>query len=202
MMAEEILRISVDDAELDIVLAKLRSANLLSSKATAGEKAATKLKKTVEEMGVREFILNLPTINRAQRLLVTQVPLMREALQLTFRGKLLAAADPITMVLVLGVYLKQALDRMEREVKRENIRLEDMIREGLNVTHREFEDLSTEQIGYATWWDQFEDSMENEGFVKAVTDIIIAWAYGAVTVEGGGFMRGADRTIPGFEEVQ
>jgi len=201
-MAEETLRVVIDDAELDIALAKLRSAELLSNKAATGVKAATTLKKTVESSGVREFILNLPTINRAQRLLVTQLPMMREALQLTFRGKLLAAADPITMVLVLGVYLKQALDRMEKDIKRENIRLEDMIREGLNVTHREFEDLSTEQIGYATWWDQFKDTMDEEGFVKAVTDIIIAWAYGAVTVEGGGFMRGADRTIPGFEEVQ
>jgi len=201
-MAEETLRVIIDDADLDMALAKLRSAQLLSNTATTGAKAATTLKKTVESSGVREFILNLPTINRAQRLLVTQIPMMREALQLTFRGKLLAAADPVTMVLVLGVYLKQTLDRMEKDIKRENIRLEDMIREGLNVTHREFEELSVEQTGYATWWDQFEDAMEEEGFVKAVTDIIIAWAYGAVTVEGGGFMRGADRTIPGFEEVQ
>ena len=201
-MAEETLRVIIDDADLDMALAKLRSAELLSNKATVGAKAATTLKKTVESSGVREFILNLPTINRAQRLLVTQVPLMREALQLTFRGKLLAAADPLTMVLVLGVYLKQALDRMEKDIKRENIRLENMIREGLNVTHREFEELTTEQTGYATWWDQFKDGMDEEGFVKAVTDIIIAWAYGATTVESTPFYRGGDYTIPGFEEVQ
>ena len=201
-MAEETLRVIIDDADLDMALAKLRSAELLSGKIKIAADSGKKLKDTVESSGVREFILNLPTINRAQRLLVTQVPLMREALQLTFRGKLLAAADPLTMVLVLGVYLKQALDRMEKDIKRENIRLENMIREGLNVTHREFEELTTEQTGYATWWDQFEAARDEEGFVNAVTDIIIAWAYGAVTVEGGGFMRGADRTIPGFEEVQ
>lgn len=72
-MAEETLRVIIDDADLDMALAKLKSAELLSNKATVGAKAATTLKKTVESSGVREFILNLPTINRAQRLLVTQV---------------------------------------------------------------------------------------------------------------------------------
>ena len=116
-MAEETLRVIIDYADLDIALAKLRSAELLSGKVGTMGDEARYLKRTIEHRDVRQFIRELPTITRAQRLLVTQLPMMREALQLTFRAKLLAGTSTITALLVLAVYLNREITRIKKDIQ-------------------------------------------------------------------------------------
>ena len=174
MSGKETLQIVVYDEELVDAIGKIDSARRISPVVSSAAGEAAALKKVVESSGVRDFIKNLPTITRAQRLLLTQVPYAREALTMTYRGKMLAGADPMLAIAVISIYMVQQVKQMWETIKQERISYENMLSEGLSATHSEILALSDLQTGYATWWDQFQTAIETEGFINAVKTTVIS----------------------------
>jgi len=98
-MSEDIIKIEIDDTELDATIAKLQQAQSISMQAfntsdiVRGSKiTGQELKELKTELAVvSELKLkDLPSINREMRLLLGQVPGMRQAIWMYFRLKRLA----------------------------------------------------------------------------------------------------------------
>lgn len=174
MAGREELRIIVYDDELVDAIGKITDARRLSPALSKAKGEAVVLKEVAESRTIKEFIANIPRIGRAQRLLLTQVPLAREALAGTYRAKMLAGADPVLAIAVISVYVVQQIKQMWETIKQERISYENMLQEGLDVTYSELKRFTELQTGYATWWDQFQAAVETEGFIAAVRDIVIS----------------------------
>ena len=102
------IRIDVDDADVDIAIAKLQQAVTLQGTLTSGgisgtrggtrslmqewlafEKTASQLPQLGRELSAMERIAgtDLPGINREMRIILGQIPGMREAMQVLFTVK-------------------------------------------------------------------------------------------------------------------
>lgn len=173
MAGEETLHVIVYDEALVDAIGKLDSARRLSPIISKTKGEAVVLKGIVESRSIKEFIRDIPRISRASRLLLTQVPGAREALTATYRGKMLAGADPAIAVAVISLYVVQQIKQMWETIKQERISYENMLQAGLDLNYTELSRLTKLQTGYATWWDQFQTAVETEGFINAVRDIVI-----------------------------
>lgn len=173
MAGREELRLIVYDDELRDAIGKIMDARRLSPAISKTAGQAVVLKEVAESRTIKEFIANIPRISRAQRLLLTQLPGAREALTATYRGKMLAGADPMLAIMVISIYVVQQIKQMWETIKQERISYENMLQEGLDVTYSELKRLTELQTGYATWWDQFQSAVETEGFINAIRDIVI-----------------------------
>jgi len=98
-MSEDVIKVEVDDTELDLTIAKLKQAQTMSTQAfnttnlVKGSKiTGQELKELKTELAViSELNLkDLPSINREMRLLLGQLPGMRQAIWAYFRLKRLA----------------------------------------------------------------------------------------------------------------
>jgi len=169
----EELRVIVYDDELVDAIGKITDARRLSPALSKAKGEAVILKEVAESRTIKEFIANIPRIGRAQRLLLTQVPLAREALAGTYRAKMLAGTDPVLAIAVISVYVVQQIKQMWETIKQERISYENMLQEGLDVTYSELKALTDLQTGYATWWNQFQSAVETDGFKNAVRDTVM-----------------------------
>lgn len=61
------------------------------------------------------------------------------------------------------------IDRIEK--KREAF--ENFIRKDTELTNRQFRELQSEQIGFATWFDQLQAKIDDEGFAAGMADLVI-----------------------------
>lgn len=163
-MAEEIINITVVDPTVDVTLAKLRAAKTEHRNL----KQMTLLGKELKEH--KGLLDRLPAITRAQRLAITQIPMTRQALAMSYRLKMLAAATPLVASAAIVVYMikmAEQMERMQRQMVRDRGRYEDMVRDGMDLTHEEWEMLSREQKGWATEWDAFMEKSKDDWFAAA-----------------------------------
>ena len=174
MASKEELQVIVYDEELVDAIGRIDSARRLSPIVSKTKGEAVVLKGIVESRSIKEFIRDIPRISRAQRLLATQIPGMREALTGTYRAKMLAGADPMLAIAVISLYVVQQIKQMWETIKQERISYENMLQAGLDLNYSELKALTDLQTGYATWWDQFMTAVETEGFANAVKDIVQA----------------------------
>jgi len=169
MGEREVLPVTVYTDDLNAAIVMVRGARDGSKKA---KKEAVDLMQLLKKGEIKDFMKNLPRIGRAERLLATQVPGMREALQYTYRGKMLAGADPILAIAVISIYVTQQIKRMQETIKQERISYENMLQAGLDLNYTELSRLTKIQTGYATWRDQFMAAVEDEGVLNAIKEIV------------------------------
>ena len=133
-MTEERVIIEIDDSQLDVALIKL---DLLGQQATKVIGRGTKLTSA------------LPSINREARLILGQLPGMREAIQLLFRAKrlerglLLRAAGEGSMGLYLtliatAIILIKQIQMHQKRLERAQRDYENRIRRARGWTQEEF----------------------------------------------------------------
>ena len=63
--------------------------------------------------------------------------------------------------------------QMIKEIENSRIQYEDMIRRSQDINHREYVALSKEQVGFASWADQFESRVDSEGYINAAIELAI-----------------------------
>jgi len=154
----ERIYIQVDDTELTALTGKL-------------DKSMTRIKK----MDVDTFKLDTST-----KAILTQLPLLREANMLAMRVKamstameaqgLLGALGPAAAALLLiqvVLTMLNRLQRMQEQIIRDRGAHEDMVRDGLDLTHEEWEMLSREQTGWVTDWEAAVEKSKGDFFAAA-----------------------------------
>jgi len=192
MGAQETLRVIIDPGQLNQILSQVKTArtqtNTLNKQITTARKAA-------RAAGIN--LDDLPTLNRDMRLLAgsLNMPGFRQASaalfqarrgvragQLAREAQAIAGLDPalaktlstqalIGQAALAAFIVKTVYDTIQRFIKEEEARnasLEDLVREGLALNHREYEELSREQTGFASWLDQFEDGVASEGLRQTI----------------------------------
>lgn len=162
-MAEEVISITVIDPSVDEVLAKLDTAR----------SRVRGIKSDLAEVGgLKGLSKQIPTIRRSQRLIITQIPMMREGLLTLQRLKMIMAVGGPTAAAIVGVYLAKWYERWQKDLERERASYETMIRDGLDISHKEYKQLSAEQIGYATRFDEFMAKWESKEWWDAIADYV------------------------------
>jgi len=177
-MVEEVINIRIEDAELDAVLLKLGKARTLS-------RSVGRTRILGEPLSSGRILNMLPSVTRAQRLIITQIPLMREALMLTYRARMISEAGGVVATGVIIIYiltLLKQVERIQKQMIRDMESFESEVREGLDLTHREFDELGREIIGFATPWEQLQAELREakvEGYLEgrwlswdAITDYV------------------------------
>ncbi len=191
-MTEENIRVRIDDAELEIVKQKIDTANRQTGTLN---KQITDARRTARAAGIS--LDDLPTLNRDLRILGSTLglPGFRQASALLFQarrgvraGQLareageIAELDPalagqLTTQALLGqaalvaFVTKVAVDsfvQFTRDQQMKNVEFEDMIRDNLELTFKEFDALSSEQIGFATLFNQIQEETKDQGLVETI----------------------------------
>lgn len=173
-MAEERIRVVIYDDELTAIMDKLNLIRSNEGKVKQTKETLSGIDKLMASKDIKEFMMNIPRMSRATRLAVTQIPGAREALAMTYRAKMMAAVNPVLIVAILAIYVAKQIQQMWEDIKRQRVEYEDLLREGLDLTHREYMALAKEQTGYATWFDQFQAEVKSQGYVDAIVELV--WA--------------------------
>jgi len=109
----------------------------------------------------------------------------REAAGLTAEGIAPELAKHLSIQSMVGyaaiiIFIVNAVKQIANAIKgeiekieREQTAYEDMVRKNFDLTYRQFRELSSEQIGYATWWDQFLAQIESKGWLDGAVDYIV-----------------------------
>ena len=171
-MAEERIRVVIYDDELTALMERLNTVRSAEPKVKKTKESVDAIDKWMKSKDAKEFLKNIPRISRAERLAMTQIPGARMALQQTYRAKMLAGVSPYLVVAVLAIYVTKQIMEMWREIQRQRGEYEDLLRRGLDISHREYQALAAEQRGYATWLDQFQARVESQGFVDAIAEAV------------------------------
>ena len=134
MSESDVIKVTIDDSELDAALAKIQQIVTLSAEATGTGAGAT-----------GGGVTGLPGINRELRLILGQLPGMREAIQVYFRlSRAMRGFQKGDMALYLTVLatailvFKQAIIYYER-IKREEREYGEFIRRERKLSKREYE---------------------------------------------------------------
>ncbi len=126
-------------------------------KAFGGAVPGEEIKKA--QTGLREIIKGLPTLRRSERLIATQIPMMRELLMGTYRVKMMAGATAPVAVGVSIIYILQiirTLERIQKQMIRDMREFELGLRGELDITQEEFNALDRMIIGYENKWLEFQ----------------------------------------------
>ncbi len=97
------------------------------------------------------------------------------------------ALAKIVIVAVIIQFIVKTIRQVEKKIERERAQFENEIRRDTELTHRQFRELQAEQIGFATWVDQFEAEWDEEGFVNTAVKTVInrLQAQGYILPKGG-----------------
>ena len=173
-MAEERIRVVIYDDELTAIMEKLNLVRSNEGKVKQTKETLSGIDKLMASKDIKEFMMNIPRMSRATRLAVTQIPGAREALAMTYRAKMMAAVNPVLIVAIIAIYVAKQIQQMWEDIKRQRVEYEDLLREGLDLTHREYMALSKEQAGYASWLDQFQAEVKSQGYLDTIVELV--WA--------------------------
>ena len=133
-MTEERIMIEIDDSQLDAALLKL---DLLGTKASGIIGAGGR--------GGKKLDTKLPGINRELRLILGQIPGLREAMMYYFRIKRLERGLAVggtqfyLTIIATAILLIRELQQHQRRIERERVALEMLIRKSRGWTHDEYE---------------------------------------------------------------
>lgn len=133
-MAEEPIIIEIDDSQLDVALLKL---DLLGTKASSIIGGAGRGGEKLDTM--------LPGINRELRLILGQIPGLRQAMMYYFRIKRLERGMAVggtqfyLTIIATAIILIRELQKHQRNLERQKVDLEMLIRKSRGWTHDEYE---------------------------------------------------------------
>jgi len=223
MGAQETLRVIIDPGQLNQILSQVKTASTQTSTLNSQINSA---RKSARAAGIN--LDDLPTLNRDARLLANSlnIPGFREASAALFQARrgvragqlgreaeAIAGLDPVlaqqlTTQSLLGqaalvaFVTKIVYDTIQRFIKEEaarNAALEDLVRNGLDLSHQEFEALSREQTGFASFLDQFEEGVASEGLKQTILTTVqeVLASFVSVTPITGGSVY----TTPRSEDV-
>jgi len=152
-MVEEIINVTIIDPSVDDVIFKLNRARDMS-------RSMRQMTLYGEPLSSGKLLDIIPSVTRAQRLIITQIPGMREALMLAYRLRMISAAGAPVALGVGLVYLMQIIQRMQQDIDRNSEQYEVLIREGLGLTHKEYEEFmktyeAQQQVGFESTFDRF-----------------------------------------------
>jgi len=152
----ERIYIQIDDTELTALTGKL-------------DTSMTRIKK---------MDVDTAKLDASTKAVLTQLPLLREANMLQQRIKALGTTleaggiglGPIAAALLLVQVIMTLVDklaRMEEQIIRDRGAHETMVRDGLDLTHDEWEMLSREQTGWVTDWEASVEKSKGDFFAAA-----------------------------------
>lgn len=75
------------------------------------------------------------------------------------------------LILYVTKIIYDVVKRVKDGIEQERLQYEDFIRKELDLTHREYLELSKEQSGFASWWDQFQYTVSEEGIQETVMQV-------------------------------
>ena len=169
-MAEEVIHVTVIDPSVDDTLFKLNRARDMS-------RNLRQYTLFGEPMSSGKLLDLIPSVTRAQRLIITQIPGMREALMLAYRLRMISAATAPVALGVGLVYLMQIIQRMQQDVDRNREGYERIIQEGLGISHKEYEEFmktfeAQQQVGFESTFDRF--FVQKMGTFKELVTVWVA----------------------------
>ncbi len=205
-MATEILRIIVDDTQLNDISLRVKRAKTESNKLSSQINAA---RRSARAAGIN--LDDLPTLNRDVRLLgsALNVPGFREASAVLFQARrgiragqlgreaeAIAGLDPalaqslnvqslLGQAALVAFVTKIAIDTFVEftdEQNRKQVELEDMVRANLELTFDEFEALDRERIGYATLISQMREEVGDLGIIGTIRKTVKETVLGIIGV--------------------
>jgi len=164
----DIIKVLIDDTELDRALFKANQIILKEGKIMGGKTTLSSRKlwsdwrafsDSFDEQD-RKLTSQLPGINREARILLGQVPMMREAMTVYFRmrrlmhgyNQYLEGEGLGTLYLTLAataVLLLQQVLAMQRRIRQDQQQYEAWIRRSRNLTHDQYVDLQKEWQSYS-----------------------------------------------------
>jgi len=140
-MSEDVIKVKVEDTELDIAIAKIKEAQAVSLRAfntadiTRGSRITSQelseLKTDLDVITALK-VKDLPSINREMRLLLGQLPGMRQAIWAYFRLKRLARGFELGgwqlyITLATALILFRAIESRQRKLEQEQLRYESFL---------------------------------------------------------------------------
>lgn len=196
MGAQETLRIIVDAGQLDQIRSRVRNA---STQTNTLNRQINDARRSARAAGIK--LDDLPTLNRDLRIIgnTLNIPGFRQAsaalfqarrgvrgVQLGREAQAIAGLDPelakqleaagiLTQSAIILIVAKLVIDAIEKFKKEEETRraeFEIFVIDNLNITRQEFRALSREQIGFASFLDQFEENFEETGFFATLKEAI------------------------------
>ena len=197
IVGDEVLRYWAEKAER-----ASKQANTLNSQ-------INKARKTARESGIN--LDDLPTLNRDARLLANalNIPGFREASaalfqarrgvragQLAREAEAVAGLDPalastlrggalLGQAAIIALVTKIVIDTFReftRNQNQKNVELEDMIRANLELTFDEFQELTTEQTGFASLLNQIKEEIGEVGLLETIRKTVVEEIIGLVGV--------------------
>lgn len=155
--------VQVDDAELTVLTSRL-------------DDAMSRL---------RRIDVDTVKLDARSKAILTRLPGLREAdmlwREIEAMSTIAAGAAGVVGIGASLFMLASALKTVERriaQIERGIIRgragLEDMVREGMDLTHEEYLALGAEQLGYATAFDEFKAKWDAGEHLDAIADYVIA----------------------------
>ena len=90
------------------------------------------------------------------------------AKQLSIQSMIGYAALILYVVNLIYNFYKQLI----KEIENSRIQYEDMIRRNQDINHREYMALSKEQVGFASWADQFQSHVDSDGYINAIVELV------------------------------
>ena len=214
-MSTERLIITIDDAELDAIIAKITTVKLPgddpNKKLNELNKKIRDTRQAAKEAGIS--LEDLPTLNREMRMLANtlDLPLFREAQAVLFKGRLgvkaaetarqsagltaeslapeLASELAITslvgyaaLILFVTKMIADQFVKFTEDQNKKRIELEDSVRASLELTYREYDQLSKEQTGFATLFEQMTSQAEEVGAIKVAVNTLTEIIKGLIGV--------------------
>uniref|UniRef100_A0A6M3MG44 Uncharacterized protein n=1 Tax=viral metagenome TaxID=1070528 RepID=A0A6M3MG44_9ZZZZ len=137
---------------------------------------SSRLDTSMERM--RKVDVDTAKLDASTKAVLTQLPLLREANMLQQRIKALGTTleaggmglGPIAAALLLMQVIMTLIDRltrMQEQIIRDRGAHETMVRDGLDLTHEEWEMLSREQTGWVTDWEASVEKSKGDFFAAA-----------------------------------
>ena len=188
-MAEEVINITVIDPSVDDVIFKLNKARDMS-------RSMRQMTLFGEPLSSGKLLDIIPSVTRAQRLIITQIPGMREALMLAYRGRMMLQAGAPVAAGVAVIYLMRYIQQMQQDIDRNREQYEVLIREGLGLTHKEYEEFmktyeAQQQVGFKSTFDRF--FVEKMGTFRELVAVWVA----EIVAQVGPFIAAPGESVTG-----
>ena len=155
----ERIYVHVDDAELRELSSRLDTSMTRMKKV---DKDTFKL-----DTRTKAILTRLPGLREADMLWREIQSLSTTTAGVEGAAGALATGSAALMMMIVILSILKRIERLERTLVREAADYENMLREGLELSHKEYMELAPEVRGFATMWEQFEHIVEKQGVLEA-----------------------------------
>lgn len=148
----ERIYVQVDDRELDA----------LTSKLDTSMKRMKKIDKDTFKLDARtkSIITRLPGLREADMLWREIQALSTATAGAEGAAGLVATGASVLLLMMAILTIMKQLDRIQKQIIRDMVSYEGLVREGMDVTHEEYLEMDKTVVGYATLWEDLMVDLE------------------------------------------